>query len=452
MTRASNIGEELAHEFPAAADIVVAVPDSGVPAALGFSAASGLPFEWASSAITMWGAPLSSPPTASAISACARNTTPTARRLEGKRVVLVDDSIVRGTTSKKIVQMVRDAGAKEVHFRVASPPTTNSCFYGVDTPNTEELLAHRMDVEDMRRFIGADSLAFVSIDGLYRAVGEPERNDSEPQFCDACFSGEYPIEPHRRNRRPQGRAIVAAGGSGVTRLMSLKDRIALVTGASRGIGRAAALALAQAGAHVILVARTVGGLEEADDEIRKMGGSATLVPLDIKDFDALDRLGASIHERWGKLDAFLGNAGILGTVTPLAHLKPKVFQEVLDVNVTANWRLIRSLDPLLKKSDAGRVLFVSSGAARNFRPYWGAYSVSKAALEALALTYAGECENTPVRVNLLNPGAVRTGMRALAFPGEDPMTLKTPEALTPQIVSLLSPECASNGEIVPYKG
>jgi NAD(P)-dependent dehydrogenase (short-subunit alcohol dehydrogenase family) len=229
------------------------------------------------------------------------------------------------------------------------------------------------------------------------------------------------------------------------------NRIALVTGASRGIGRAAALALASAGAHVILVARTVGGLEEVDDEIQKAGGSATLVPLDLKDFPALDRLGASIYERWGKLDAFLGNAGVLGTLTPLAHLEPKHFQELLDINITANWRLIRSLDPLLRMSDAGRALFVSSGAARNHTPFWGGYAMSKAALESLALTYAAECEGTTAKVNLLNPGPLRTKMRAKAFPGEDPEALRPPEAVAPMILDLLSPDCAKNGELVNFK-
>src|ERR1700749_278855 len=159
----------------------------------------------------------------------------------------------------------------------------------------------------------------------------------------------------------------------------LEGRIALVTGASRGIGRAAGMALAKAGAHVILVARTVGGLEEADDEIQKFGGTATLVPMNLRDSEAIDRLGASIYQRWGRLDAFLGNAGMLGQLTPLAHLEPKTFQEVMEVNVNANWRLIRSLDPVLRQSDAGRVLFVTSGAARKHTPYWGAYAVSKSA-------------------------------------------------------------------------
>jgi NAD(P)-dependent dehydrogenase (short-subunit alcohol dehydrogenase family) len=233
--------------------------------------------------------------------------------------------------------------------------------------------------------------------------------------------------------------------------MASENRIALITGASRGIGHAAAIALAKQGTHVILVARTVGGLEEADDAIQKAGGSATLVPLDLRDFDALDRLGASIYERWGRLDAFFGNAGVLGNLTPLSHLEPKVFQEALDVNVTANWRLIRSLDPLLRKSGAGRALFVTTGAARKHTPFWGAYAVTKAALESLVLTYAAECETTNVRVNLLSPGPLRTKMRAKAMPGENPQSLEPPEAVAPLITELLSPGCMKNGEIVDYK-
>src|SRR6201986_5646117 len=163
----------------------------------------------------------------------------------------------------------------------------------------------------------------------------------------------------------------------------LSGRIALVPGASRGIGRAAAIALAKAGAHVILVARTVGGLEETDDEIQKLGGTATLVPMNLRDFDAIDRLGASIYERWGRLDAFLGNAGVLGQLTPLTHMDPKTFQEVVEVNVTANWRLIRSLDPLLRQSDAGRGRFFTRDAARKHIAYWGVYAMSKSALEIM---------------------------------------------------------------------
>jgi NAD(P)-dependent dehydrogenase (short-subunit alcohol dehydrogenase family) len=233
---------------------------------------------------------------------------------------------------------------------------------------------------------------------------------------------------------------------------TLEGRIALVTGASRGIGRASALALAGAGAHVILVARTVGGLEEADDEIQKLGGTATLVPMNLRDGEAIDRLGASIFERWGRLDALLGNAGVLGQLTPLAHLEPKTFQEVMEVNVTANWRLIRSLDPLLRLSDAGRVLFVTSGAARKHTAFWGAYAVSKAALESLALTYAAECEGSKVKVNLFNPGPVRTAMRKKAMPGEDPNSLPAPENLAPHIVEMLSPSYDRNETVISFRG
>ena len=231
---------------------------------------------------------------------------------------------------------------------------------------------------------------------------------------------------------------------------TLAGRIALVTGASRGIGKAAAIGLAAAGAHVVLLARTVGGLEETDDEVKKAGGSATLVPLNVRDFEALDRLGKTIFDRWGRLDAFFGNAGSLGVLTPLSHLEPKVFQELVEVNVTANWRLIRSLDPLLRQSDAGRVLFVTSGAARSHTPFWGGYGMAKAALESLALTYAEECATTRVKVNLLSPGAVRTSMRARAMPGEDPNVLPPPGALAPLIVELLSPSNKKNGELVVF--
>jgi NAD(P)-dependent dehydrogenase (short-subunit alcohol dehydrogenase family) len=233
--------------------------------------------------------------------------------------------------------------------------------------------------------------------------------------------------------------------------MPLASRIALVSGASRGIGYAAARALAKAGAHIVAVARTQGGLEELDDEIRKEGGSATLVPLNLKDFNAIDRLGASIFERWKKLDAFFANAGTLGVLTPLSHLDPKVFQELMDINVTANWRLIRSFDPLLRQSDAGRALFVTSAVARHHTPFWGGYATSKAALEMLAFTYAAECNGTNVKVNVLDPGPVRTLMRAKAMPGEDPATLPRPEELTPLILEALSSGFGKTGELIKFR-
>jgi NAD(P)-dependent dehydrogenase (short-subunit alcohol dehydrogenase family) len=230
----------------------------------------------------------------------------------------------------------------------------------------------------------------------------------------------------------------------------MSGRIALVTGASRGIGRAAAVALATSH-HVICLARTVGGLEETDDLIKAAGGSATLVPLDLRDGAALDRLGASIFERWGKLDAFFANAGVLGALSPLTHLDPKVFDELLAVNVTANWRLIRSLDPLLRASEAGRVVVMSSSVARKPRPFWGGYAMSKAAVENLALTYAAECDASNVRVNILNPGGTATAMRAKAMPGEDPSTIPQPEDVAPLVVQMLSPEWTENGAVVNYR-
>jgi NAD(P)-dependent dehydrogenase (short-subunit alcohol dehydrogenase family) len=233
----------------------------------------------------------------------------------------------------------------------------------------------------------------------------------------------------------------------MTDKIDLKGHVAVVTGASRGIGYTTALELAKAGAHIIAVARTSGGLEELDDEIKKLGGSATLVPMDIKDYAAIDRLGAAIYERWGKLDILVGNAGILGPLSPLGHVEPKAFDDVIAINLTANWRLIRSLDPLLLASDAGRAIFVSSGAAHKTLAYWGPYSVSKAALQALVMTYAAEKLNTNVRVSLVNPGPLRTKMRAEAMPGEDPMSLKTPEDLAPHIVRLASPFSTDHGVI-----
>ncbi len=231
---------------------------------------------------------------------------------------------------------------------------------------------------------------------------------------------------------------------------SLSGRIAVVTGASRGIGRAAALELAKAGAHVVAVARTQGALEELDDTIQEVGATATLVPLDLTDYDAIDRLGAALHERWGRLDILVGNAGILGNLMPLGHVPPKVWQQVMDVNVTANYRLIRSLDPLLRAAPAGRAVFVTSGASHKCRPYWGPYSVSKAALDAMVRTYAAETERTDVKVMLLNPGPLRTSMRRAAMPGEDPDTLRTPEDLAPSVLRLAKPDWDQSGAIFDF--
>lgn len=233
--------------------------------------------------------------------------------------------------------------------------------------------------------------------------------------------------------------------------LPLDGRIALITGASRGIGRAVALALAAQGAHVIALARTLGALEELDDEIRKSGGAATLIQLDLSKGDRVDQLGPSLYQRWQKLDILIANAAILGPLSPLAHVTDDGFVSTLNVNLTSNWRLLRTLDPLLRRSDAGRAVFVTSGAATGKYAYWGPYAVSKAGLEALVRTYASECATTPVRANLVNPGGVATAMRAKAFPGENPNTLPAPADVAPLFVELSLPSCTMNGQTVDFR-
>jgi NAD(P)-dependent dehydrogenase (short-subunit alcohol dehydrogenase family) len=230
----------------------------------------------------------------------------------------------------------------------------------------------------------------------------------------------------------------------------LNGRIALVTGASRGIGRALALAMAGEGAHVVAVARTTGALEELDDDIKSAGGSASLVPMDLRKPDGIDQLGGVVFERWKRLDILVGNAGVLGRLSPLGHIEPKTWDEVMAVNVTANWRLIRSFDPLLRQSEAGRAVFVTSGAARTIYAYWGPYAVSKAALETLAKTYAAETVKTAIKVNLLNPGPIRTRMRAQAMPGEDPNSLPPPEAVAEAFLPLVLPSQMESGLIYDF--
>jgi len=231
----------------------------------------------------------------------------------------------------------------------------------------------------------------------------------------------------------------------------LASRIALVTGASRGIGYATARALAKAGAHVVAVARTQGGLEELDDEIRKGGGAATLVPLNLTDFDGIARLGAALHERHGKLDILVGNAGVAGPSSPLGHIELKPWSDVMAINVSANFQLIRCMEPLLKRSDAGRAVFVTSGAASKASAYLGPYAASKAALETLVRVWARETAATAVRVNLFDPGPIRTRMRATVFPGEDPLTLDTPDQAAEYIVPMCAPDWTETGKFYDYK-
>jgi NAD(P)-dependent dehydrogenase (short-subunit alcohol dehydrogenase family) len=228
----------------------------------------------------------------------------------------------------------------------------------------------------------------------------------------------------------------------------LAGRIALVTGASRGIGRALALALASAGAHVVAVARTKGALEELDDEITALGGSATLVPLNLVHGDKLDQLGPSLYPRFQRLDMLVAAAGMLGPLSPLAHVKTEDWTRLIEVNLTANWRLIRTLDPLLRLSPSGRAVFVTCDAARAREAYWGPYAASKAGLEALVASYAAEVASTPVRVNLLDPGIARTKLRQQAFPGETPSTQPDPARLGPVVLEMLSPAYTENGAII----
>ncbi len=232
----------------------------------------------------------------------------------------------------------------------------------------------------------------------------------------------------------------------------LEGRRALVTGASRGIGKAVALALADAGADIIAVARTrsQGALEELDDAIKAKGQTCTLVPMDLRDGDAIDRLGGAIYERWGKLDILVGNAAVLGPISPLGHITVKDWAELMDINITANWRLIRSMDPLLKQSDAGRAIFVTSGAAGKHKPHWGGYAVTKSALEELALTYSAESKISGIKVNIIDPGPIATHMRARAVPGEDASKLPVPADIAPLFVELASPACEKSGERISF--
>ena len=230
----------------------------------------------------------------------------------------------------------------------------------------------------------------------------------------------------------------------------LDGKVALITGASRGIGAAIARGLAANGIHVILIARTIGALEEIDDEITISGGSSTLVPLDLLDFPAIERLGATIFERLGKMDILISNAAMLGKLTPLHHYDPSTWDNVINLNLIANQRLIRSFDPLLRQSSHGRAIFLSATVARVATPYWGAYATSKSGLEMMIQVYAKETEKTNLKVNIVDPGITKTSLRASAFPGEDPSKLKSPKSLVPLFLKLCSAENQAHGQLIKY--
>ena len=230
-----------------------------------------------------------------------------------------------------------------------------------------------------------------------------------------------------------------------------QPRITLVTGATRGIGRATALALAGQGHHIIATGRTQGALEELDDAIESLGATATLVPFDIRDMAQVNQLGLIVAERYGQLDGLFANAGILGDITPAPHVTPKTWDEVIATNLTANVNLVRALDPVLRESPSGRAVFVTSGVATSRRAYWSAYAASKAGLEAFVQCYAREVEHGSLRVNLLDPGATATQMRAKAMPGEDPSTLPQPEDVAKLAAHMLSPDFTDSAAIVRYR-
>jgi NAD(P)-dependent dehydrogenase (short-subunit alcohol dehydrogenase family) len=245
--------------------------------------------------------------------------------------------------------------------------------------------------------------------------------------------------------------VLSSFFSEVAEMGVLDGQVALVTGASRGIGRAVALELARLGAHLVLISRTQGALEELDDDVRALGGAATLLPLDLRDGEKLDPVGPSLQARFGRLDILVHNAGALGKLTPAAHILPKDFSECVAVNMTATYRLIRTCAPLLLAAPAGRAVFVSSTVARDPRAFWGAYGATKAGMENLVLSWAQEVEKSSLRINLFNPGGTATRMRAQAFPGEDPNTLPQPADVAPALVALCLPATQAHGTLVRYQ-
>lgn len=228
----------------------------------------------------------------------------------------------------------------------------------------------------------------------------------------------------------------------------LSGKVALITGASRGIGLAVAEVFAKAGAKIILLSKNQHTLEKIDDQFKSQGFNPTLLPFDLEKGDQIDALTQAIYDRFGKLDILVGNAAVLGTLTPLTHIEIGEWDKVLKINLTANWRIIRALDPLLRLSSAGRAIFLTSSVANQVRPYWGTYAISKAALEMMVKIYAAETSMTKIRVNLVNPGPTKTDMRKSAFPGENSQLLKTPKDIAPAFLALVEENCKTHGELI----
>ena len=422
-----RIGAELAREAPALADLVVPVPDSGTPAAIGFAEAAGIPFELGIIRNHYVGRTFIEPTDAIRHMGVRLKHNANRAVLDGKRVVLVDDSIVRGTTSLKIVQMMREAGAAEVHMRIASPPTIHSCFYGVDTPERAKLIASRMTIEEMAAHIKVDSLGFLSIDGLYRAVGEAKRNADAPQFCDACFTGAYPTTPDR-SRAPMVPASPRCSPRSAMRCRSMGSRIARRhrrVPRHRPRGRAGAGRGRRARRRRRAHRRRARGARRRDPGERRRGDAGAARPQGLRRHRPARRRDL---RALGPRRRAARPTPACSAVTPVAHLEPKVWDDDGD----QRHRQLAA-HPLARSAAAPRPR--RPGPVRQFRrhsgpgPYLGLYAASKAGLEALVATYAAETARTALRVNLINPGPLRTRMRAQAMPGEDPMTLQPPDAV-----------------------
>jgi NAD(P)-dependent dehydrogenase (short-subunit alcohol dehydrogenase family)/adenine/guanine phosphoribosyltransferase-like PRPP-binding protein len=394
------IGAQLAIESPVEADLIVPVPDSGVPAAIGYAQQSGIPFELGIIRSHYVGRTFIQPGDKVRHLGVKLKHNANRELIKGKRVVLVDDSIVRGTTSLKIVQMMHEAGAAEVHMRIASPPTRHSCFYGVDTPERAKLLAAKLDVGGMTDFIHADSLAFISIDGLYKALGEAHRADIHPKYCDACFTGEYPTTLTDQDENGTAdRPVRAAPRTRRLILPEFDDRRT----ARRRVSRSSP---ARAAASAPLLAQGTGGRGRArradrahrgrargsrGSDLRRSGGSATIAPMDLTENDSIARLAEAVSERWKALDVLVLNAATLGSLSAVPAIDFKEFAKVLTLNVTAQAAILAAFDPRCsRRRQQARVIGVTSSVGRMPRAYWGSYGASKAAFENLLLSYGEE--------------------------------------------------------------
>ncbi len=403
-----RIGAELAKEAPVEADLVCPVPDSGTPAAIGYSQQSGIPYAMGIIRNQYMGRTFIEPTEQIRNMGVRLKLNVNRAVIAGKRIVLVDDSVVRGTTSMKIREMVMDAGAKEVHFRIASPPTMWPCFYGVDTPQRDKLIAATMSEDEMRVHLGVDSSAIhLARRPLSRLRRRGRARPSAAAVLRRVFLRRLPGPALRH-----GGARVRDARSGV---IPGPGTIALVTGASRGFGYAAAAALGAEGAQVIGMARTVGGLEDLADAIEAAGGpTPTLAPLSITDEPGLKRLCLAIHERWGRLDLVVHAAAHAAPLTPAQMIAAKDFDASVEVNLRGTQRLIGAVAPLLGSAGS----FVQVADERAGAAFFGSYGATKGAADALARSWAAETARIGPRVLLFRPAPMPTALRGRFYPGE----------------------------------